>query len=279
MYASGREVFAGLSKNAVEGLAAPARIVPITAMFLFGQVLPFALLALPGLTLTERVVAAVASVVALVPRVMAVRRFHQPVLFALLQPLAIVVLLVIQWMALGRHLMGKPATWRGRACARAAATAGLVVTSLACQGIEPTLKNFSLRDQHERSHAIRFPRTNVSFIVVADHKGSKQLEKWIQPVYERFGQRVAIAGVADLSKVPFGLRGFVRRAFVKELDYPVMLDWQGDVVRQFAPQKDNANVFVVATNGTVLRRWTGNADREKLAELELELNLHAGAAR
>ena len=141
------------------------------------------------------------------------------------------------------------------------------------------MKDFDLRDQRERAHAVRFPRTNVSFIVVADHKGSEQLEKWIRPVYERFGQRVAIAGVADLSKVPFGLRGLVRRAFVKELDYPVMLDWKGDVVRQFSPHKDNANVFVVATNGTVLRRWTGNANREKLAELELELKSHAGASR
>jgi hypothetical protein len=59
----------------------------------------------------------------------------------------------------------------------------------------------------------------------------------------------------------------------------VLLDWQGEVVGQFTPQKNVANVYVVSTNGLVLRRWVGAADAGKLNELEKELAHSAMAAR
>lgn len=48
------------------------------------------------------------------PRLLAVRRFRQPIGSALLHPLAIVVLLAIQWYALGRKVFGRPVGWRER---------------------------------------------------------------------------------------------------------------------------------------------------------------------
>ena len=42
-------------------------------------------------------------------------RFRQPEGSALLHPLGIVALLVVQWAALVRFLRGRPAMWRGRA--------------------------------------------------------------------------------------------------------------------------------------------------------------------
>lgn len=108
MYRRGADVWRGLLKNTHEGLGAPARIVPLTLFLLAGQVLPFALLAAgwwSGL---------VASALALLPRVLAARRFQQPILGVLLHPFAIAALLAIQWVGLGRFLRGKPARWKGR---------------------------------------------------------------------------------------------------------------------------------------------------------------------
>ena len=45
MYRSAGEVWRGLAKNATEGIAAPARILPISALLFLGQVAPFLLLA------------------------------------------------------------------------------------------------------------------------------------------------------------------------------------------------------------------------------------------
>ena len=44
MYRTNAETWRGLGKNATEGLAAPGTIVPMTALLLGGQILPFVLL-------------------------------------------------------------------------------------------------------------------------------------------------------------------------------------------------------------------------------------------
>jgi hypothetical protein len=48
------------------------------------------------------------------PRLIAVRRFRQPLLSALLHPIGILLLLAVQWYALGRKLFGRPVGWRQR---------------------------------------------------------------------------------------------------------------------------------------------------------------------
>lgn len=60
-------------------------------------------------------VAATAAFLALLPRVIAVRRFHQPLVAALLHPIAILALLAIQWAGLIRWLRGDSVSWKGRA--------------------------------------------------------------------------------------------------------------------------------------------------------------------
>jgi hypothetical protein len=117
MYRNAGEVWRGLAKNAVEGIAAPGKIVPFTALLLTGQVLPPVLLALAlaGVAPAEVLwISAAATAAAFLPRLIAVWRFRQPLDGALLQPVAILTFLALQWYALGRHLLGRPAGWKGR---------------------------------------------------------------------------------------------------------------------------------------------------------------------
>jgi hypothetical protein len=115
MYRSAGEVWRGLGKNATEGLAAPEKIVPATLLLLAGQVAPPLLLLLallsPGPALIP---AAIGTAAAYLPRLVAVRRFRQPLDGALLHPAAISIFLVLQWVALGRKVLGRPAGWKGR---------------------------------------------------------------------------------------------------------------------------------------------------------------------
>ena len=118
MYRSNRETWRGLGRNATEGLAAPGIILPMTALLLGGQVLPFGLLAFaPMLSSSGLKFAAVAALLALLPRLIAARRFRQPLVSAALHPLGVGALLAIQWSALARHLAGRPSVWKGRAYA------------------------------------------------------------------------------------------------------------------------------------------------------------------
>src|SRR6202453_2096517 len=120
MYRSAAEVWRGLAKNATEGMAAPARILPFTILLFCGQVLPLLLalsLALSpayytGLARTLILVALAAS---FVPRVLSVWKYRQSLLSALLHPVGVTILLVLQWYALLRKLAGQQVTWKERA--------------------------------------------------------------------------------------------------------------------------------------------------------------------
>ena len=131
MYESPGAVWTGLAKNATEGIGAPARIVPLTLLLLLGQVLPaVALLLWFAVYLSTRTVGAtydaphaalavtlmllLATICGYLPRLLALRRFHQPVSSALLHPFGIVTLLGVQWYALVRQLVGRPVAWRAR---------------------------------------------------------------------------------------------------------------------------------------------------------------------
>ena len=115
MYHTNADTWRGLGKNATEGLAAPGTILPMTALLLGGQVLPLLLLACaPLLSAPGLVFATGATALSFLPRVISAHLFHQPIGGALLHPLGVLGLLAIQWHALARHLLGRPAEWKGR---------------------------------------------------------------------------------------------------------------------------------------------------------------------
>jgi hypothetical protein len=113
MYESAGAVWFGLAKNATEGLGAPGRIVPLTLLLGLGQVLPV-VADEPGLAAVVSGLLVLAVAASYVPRLLAVRRFRQPVGSAVLHPVGVAVLLVLQWYALGMQVLGRPVAWRAR---------------------------------------------------------------------------------------------------------------------------------------------------------------------
>lgn len=123
---------------------------------------------------------------------------------------------------------------------------------------------FELNDQFNKRHAYVFPKDNVTVLLFADYKGHTQLEPWIRALYDRYGEGINLDGVADLSAVPGFLRGIVRNTFRKQLNYPVMLDWQGTVAHRYAYQKGLANLLLIDRQGEIKLRLSGAATNSKL---------------
>jgi hypothetical protein len=120
MYHNASEVWRGLAKNATEGLAAPSRILIFSALLLLGQILPLFLAAWlmiePSLaTAQAKTLVAVCVIATFLPRLIAVFRFRQRLLGALLHPFGVGVLLTLQWYAFVRKAIGQPAIWKQRA--------------------------------------------------------------------------------------------------------------------------------------------------------------------
>lgn len=116
MYCNAAGVWSGLAKNATEGMATPARLPIFTVLLLGGQVVPYILLTRASIhgSFFAVSLAGVAILLSYLPRLIASRRFRQSLWSALFHPLGVLLLLLIQWFALGRKLLGKPAAWRGR---------------------------------------------------------------------------------------------------------------------------------------------------------------------
>ena len=136
-----------------------------------------------------------------------------------------------------------------------------------------------LRDQFDAVRTLVFPATNLTFLTIADKTGSEQIAAWVAPIKERFGNSVAIEGIADVSAVPRPLRGLVRRKFQKAQSYPVMLDWAGQTVRAFATVPDRANVFILDAKGNILKRWAGEASERDIEAARATLEEALAEAR
>ncbi len=121
MYRNAGEVWRGLGKNATEGLAAPRRILPFTAMLLFGQVLPAVLVASVLLrheavtSYSELAWPLIALAAGYLIRCISAWRYRQSIFGAVFHPVGVLILLVLQWWSLGRKLAGRQATWKQRA--------------------------------------------------------------------------------------------------------------------------------------------------------------------
>lgn len=117
MYRTAGEVHRGLVKNATEGLARPALILPMTFLLAGGQIVPTLLLfgLLAGLLPTSLALPATLGVLlGYFPRLLNLLRFRQSPLGALLHPLGIFLLLLIQWEAFFAHRLGRSVAWKGR---------------------------------------------------------------------------------------------------------------------------------------------------------------------
>lgn len=126
---------------------------------------------------------------------------------------------------------------------------------------------FSLSDQFDQQHTFKFPQLKPIVLAVADKQGSAEIESWTHPLAERFGNRIDLPGLADVSAVPRPLRGYVQGKFKQAIKHPVMLDWEGKVASGFHYTKGQANVYLIAPDGRVLHHLTGRADAAKLRDL------------
>lgn len=118
MYRGWREVVPGLLKNATEGIAHPKLIVLFSILLLGGFTLPvfsFAHALFHGWPRLATLLLGVATGLSFVPRALLAHRLRHSLLDVALHPLAVLLLVALQWFAFLRQLFGGgPVAWRGR---------------------------------------------------------------------------------------------------------------------------------------------------------------------
>ena len=293
MYQTNGEVWPGLAKTAVEGMAAPRVIGPFSGLLLLGQIAPFIVLAVHlvwSVPLMLWLSGGVGMVCGLGARMWAAVRFKQSWVSALMHPAGVLVFLGINWWALLCHWLGKPIHWKGRA--RVAARRGtegagslpevavrvsrtsfiavaLLLWPFLC-GAEvemPRGPDISLKDQFGREHTISFPNETLVVLTVADRKGYEQMPGWIAALKQKPSKEVRVIGVADLKIVPRFIRPLVRKRFVEEVSTPVLLDWSGEIAQQLGARGGQPNVYLLDRAGHVKWRASGSASEKQVNAL------------
>lgn len=107
----------GFVKNAYEGLGSVALLLVITVLHLLGHLAPWAFMAWAAITgagsALQWLLAIAAAGVAIAERLLLTRRFHQPVLAALLHPVGVLAMTLVQWQSAVVHATGRR-SWKGR---------------------------------------------------------------------------------------------------------------------------------------------------------------------
>jgi hypothetical protein len=148
---------------------------------------------------------------------------------------------------------------------------GLAQTDATTTNPSPTncviFASISLPDQYGAARTCDFSHHPLTVLTVADRQGCEQIGAWVLAVKERYGTKVDIEGIADVSAVPGPLRGMIRKKLKARVEYPIMLDWSGEVIRRFDLSKNVANVFLVGARGKLLLTMHGLPDKGKLERL------------
>ena len=117
MYESFSATWRGFAKNAYEGLGSPGLLIFLTVLHLLGHVLPW-LAALVLLVAGEAAslpfaLATLAIACHAGQRLLLARRLRLPAITALVHPLGVLMMVLVQWDSFRLHRSGKRA-WRGR---------------------------------------------------------------------------------------------------------------------------------------------------------------------
>lgn len=122
MYRGLGETWRGFAKNAYEGLGSPIVLVVFTTMHVLGHLVPPAVLIAAALgaeiARLPLILAAAAVALGLIERLILSRRMRTSIVGALLHPIGVLMMTLIQWHSLYLHVTGKR-SWRGRSAGHA----------------------------------------------------------------------------------------------------------------------------------------------------------------
>lgn len=142
----------------------------------------------------------------------------------------------------------------------------------------PRAISFQLEDQTGKKTAVTFPRNQPIILAIADQEGSKQMEAWIKPLYQRYTERVDIEGIADVAGIPALVRGIAKGVISALVKQPVMLDWEGVAVRHFGAQKKRTTIIVIDAEGRVHGKLSGPVTADGLAAVQAKMDAILAAA-
>jgi len=130
---------------------------------------------------------------------------------------------------------------------------------------------FTLQDQDDKTVSLKQYEGIAVILIASDKEGKVQNAAWTKAIRDKYADRVAIQGIADVSSVPFFLKGKIRSDFKKDAE-SILLDWNGEVFKTYGLTKGVSNVILIDKAGMIRHRASGNATPEAVQELSKKID-------
>lgn len=130
---------------------------------------------------------------------------------------------------------------------------------------------FSLLDQYDQPFDLRQAKGKTIILLASDGEGSKQNRQWIDAIKGRYGDRIAIVGIADLRSAPFFMKAMVINKF-KERPAHILLDWKGVVFTSYGLAPNVSNLVLIDRHGIVQYLISGEATAAACEKLFREID-------
>lgn len=177
------------------------------------------------------------------------------------------------FLALGLFFLSGGSVFAQKITTKNISETGGANTAKAKNADQPKVKaqSFELEDQFSKKLPVKFPAKKITVLVFGDKEGSEQIEGWVSPLYKKYTDKIEIYGIAELSVVPWIAKGFVRNAIKSRSKTPIMLDWSGEVSKNYGYEKEKANLFVIDKEGYIIAEKRGAATSAELESLYKEI--------
>lgn len=148
----------------------------------------------------------------------------------------------------------------------------LLSTKVAICQSAPIL-SFNISDQFGDVHTEKDYRGFITIIIGSDRGGSRYNSTWIKAIGDLLGNnfdntRIKFLQVADVSSVPFFLKGFVKSKFPEARKEWILLDWKGYFPETYQFVDDSCNIVIINKTGEVSYKTNGQKlDNQKLTTI------------
>jgi hypothetical protein len=129
---------------------------------------------------------------------------------------------------------------------------------------------FKIMDQFDSLHTEKDYLGGITVIIGSDRGGSRYNSVWIKAIIESLGNKfdtskITFLPVADVSSVPFFLKGFIKGKFPKGRKEWILMDWDGYFSETYQFAEDSCNMIVFDKNGSFNYKTSGQElDNQKL---------------
>ena len=138
---------------------------------------------------------------------------------------------------------------------------------------ETKLIPFEIEDQFDRVYTEKSWKDSILIIVGSDKDGSQYNPVWAKAIYDTLQKElpklpVRQVGLADVSGVPFFLKGFVQGKFPEDSAKWVLMDWDGTFAESYNFVEEESNILIFDLRRILVYQTSGKeVDKIKIGKI------------